>query len=110
MEFSFFSYATCFDHNFGHHQALNEHISGIFHRKKLKVQSLGGMFTYQVLLKSVTGSNVSVCVCVCVCVCGGGGFCTMLSEASFLTVHFLDKSAYWGCTMPIHLPAHIFDL
>jgi hypothetical protein len=21
------SYATCFDHNFGHHQALNEHIS-----------------------------------------------------------------------------------
>jgi hypothetical protein len=22
-----YSYATCFDHNFGHHQALNEHIS-----------------------------------------------------------------------------------
>jgi hypothetical protein len=21
-------YAACFDHNFGHHQALNEHISG----------------------------------------------------------------------------------
>jgi hypothetical protein len=21
------NYATCFDHNFGHHQALNEHIS-----------------------------------------------------------------------------------
>jgi hypothetical protein len=20
-----YSYATCFDHNFGHHQALNEH-------------------------------------------------------------------------------------
>jgi hypothetical protein len=22
-----YNYAACFDHNFGHHQALNEHIS-----------------------------------------------------------------------------------
>jgi hypothetical protein len=26
-----YSYATCFDHNFGHHQALNEHSQVIKH-------------------------------------------------------------------------------
>jgi hypothetical protein len=27
LTFYQYSYATCFDHNFGYHQALNEHIS-----------------------------------------------------------------------------------
>jgi hypothetical protein len=27
LTFHQYSYATCFDHSFGHHQALNEHIS-----------------------------------------------------------------------------------
>jgi hypothetical protein len=29
-----YSYATCFDHNFGHHQALNEHSQVLKHWMK----------------------------------------------------------------------------
>jgi hypothetical protein len=38
-----YSYATCFDHNFGHHHALNEHISGNqTHWIQLQVHKLSG--------------------------------------------------------------------
>jgi hypothetical protein len=49
-----YSYATCFDHNFGHHQALNEYISSnqthwiqygsVFVDKLLSSEYIKGMY------------------------------------------------------------------